>query len=99
MNPLRRPFFAGRQARRWPLRRLHLEPLEDRFLPAASLTLSALRDLSGFSLQTLGRSDDGPSPLVDMGFAINLLGQTQSKLYVNTNGSLTFTQADETYTP
>ena len=45
---------------------------------------------SGFDQQFLGRNDDGSTDLVPIGFAINFLGGSNTMLYVNNNGNVTF---------
>jgi hypothetical protein len=53
----------------------------------------------GFDSNTLGRTDDGYSGRVDIGFTINFLGNEYSQLFVNNNGNVTFDSALSAYTP
>lgn len=59
----------------------------------------AIRDLSGFTANTLAPNDDGSTGLVPMGFTVNFFGLSFSNLYVNNNGNVTFDSALSTYTP
>ena len=68
-------------------------------LVASALPAQAIRNTAGFTLSTLARNDDGSTGLVNTGFTFNLFGLTQSKLFVNNNGNVTFTEALDTYTP
>ncbi len=45
---------------------------------------------SGFNQQILDRNDDGSTDLVPIGFMINFLGGSNTQLYVNNNGNVTF---------
>jgi len=53
----------------------------------------------GFAQQTLDRNDDGSTTSVPLPFTINFLGNSESALYVNNNGNVTFEQALSVYTP
>ena len=53
----------------------------------------------GFDQQTLDRNDDGSTGLVPLPFTINFLNNSESALYVNNNGNVTFDQASYYYTP
>ncbi len=66
---------------------------------AAALPAQAIRNTAGFTLNQLARNDDGSTGLVNTGFTFNLFGLTQSNLFVNNNGNVTFTQALATFTP
>ncbi len=68
-------------------------------LVATSLSGQAIRNTAGFTLTALPANDDGSTGLVNTGFTFNLFGLTQSNLYVNNNGNVTFTQALSQYTP
>jgi len=54
---------------------------------------------SGFDQQNLPANDDGSTGLVPLPFTINFLGNSESALYVNNNGNVTFDQAFYYYTP
>jgi hypothetical protein len=83
----------GRSSGRRPSVRLHLEALEERWMPAA------IRNLPGFTTNNIPANDDGSSPLVNVGFTLNFFGVQTNQLYVNNNGNLTFGQPFPTYTP
>jgi len=59
----------------------------------------AIHDAALFTDNTLAANDDGSTGLVDTGFGINFYGVSQSNLYVNNNGNVTFTGPLSTYTP
>lgn len=59
----------------------------------------AVRDLPGFTANTLAANDDGSTGLVPMGFAVNFFGLSFTNLYVNNNGNVTFDSSLSTYTP
>ncbi|MDB6120542.1 MAG: hypothetical protein JWO08_4323, partial [Verrucomicrobiaceae bacterium] len=52
----------------------------------------------GFNTTSFGRSDDGSTGLVSLGFTINLFGSSYAACYVNNNGNLTFDAANPGYT-
>ncbi|MGA9452400.1 MAG: nidogen-like domain-containing protein [Verrucomicrobiia bacterium] len=54
---------------------------------------------SGFDQQNLPANDDGSTGLVPLPFTINFLGNSESGLYVNNNGNVTFNQSFYYYTP
>lgn len=66
---------------------------------AAPAQAGAVRDASLFTDNTLAGNDDGSTGLVNIGFGINFYGLSQSNLYVNNNGNVTFASALSTYTP
>jgi len=69
-------------------------------LPAAQgffMLGSSIR--SGFDQQSMPPNDDGSTALVPLPFTINFLGNSESMLYVNNNGNVTFDQAFYYYTP
>lgn len=68
-------------------------------LAASVVQGQAIRSTSGFTLTNLPRNDDGSTARVNTGFTFNLFGLTQSNLFVNNNGNVTFTQALSTFTP
>jgi hypothetical protein len=53
----------------------------------------------GFDQQFLERNDDGSTGIVPIGFFINFFGSSNTTLYVNNNGNVTFDSAQSTYTP
>jgi hypothetical protein len=53
----------------------------------------------GFDQQFLDRNDDGSTGIVPMGFFINFFGGSNTTLYVNNNGNVTFDSAQSAYTP
>jgi hypothetical protein len=53
----------------------------------------------GFDQQVLDRNDDGSTGIVPIGFFINFFGSSNTTLYVNNNGNVTFDSAQSTYTP
>lgn len=54
---------------------------------------------SGFDANTLTRNDDGSTGLVNIGFTANFFGVSNTQLFVNNNGNITFDAALSTYTP
>jgi hypothetical protein len=54
---------------------------------------------SGFDQQFLDRNDDGSTGIVPIGFFINFFGSSNTTLYVNNNGNVTFDSAQSAYTP
>lgn len=68
-------------------------------LVAATLPAQAVRSTAGYTATQLPRNDDGSTGLVNIGFTFNLFGLSQSNLYVNNNGNVTFTAALFNYTP
>src|SRR5262245_17733411 len=84
---------SSRSARRPGFRWLEVELLEDRCL----LSSGAIRDLAGFATEVLQRKDDGVSNQVQLGMTLNFLGQQETRLWVNTNGNVTFDSAFPTF--
>jgi len=72
---------------------LKFEPLEARRL------LTAVRDLDGFTANSLAATDDGSSAAVAIGFELNFFGDLFDELYVNNNGNVTFDGALDDATP
>lgn len=68
-------------------------------LVTAALPAQAIRSTAGFTLTNLARNDDESTGRVNTGFTFNLFGLTQSNLFVNNNGNVTFTEALATFTP
>ncbi len=66
---------------------------------AAPAHAGAIRNASAYTTHTLAANDDGSTGLVDVGFALNFYGVSQSNLYVNNNGNVTFAAPLSTYTP
>lgn len=64
--------------------------------PAAA---QAVRDNVGFGTNTLPANDDGFTGLVDIGFTTNFFGVSNTQLYVNNNGNVTFDDPLGTFTP
>ena len=53
----------------------------------------------GFDQHILDRNDDDSTDIVPMGFFINFFGNSNTTLYVNNNGDVTFTSPQSEYTP
>lgn len=53
----------------------------------------------GFDQQFLDRNDDGSTGIVPIGLFINFFGSSNTTLYVNNNGNVTFDSAQSAYTP
>ena len=60
---------------------------------------SAVRNLAGFTSNTLPANDDGSTGLVSIGFPVNFFGLTFTQLYVNNNGNVTFDASLSSFTP
>lgn len=79
---------------------LPLPPLHAAFRPvaatfalcclAATLTATPFRVLDSYVEQSGYSADDDSFGAIDLGFSINLYGQTFSSLFVNNNGNVTF---------
>src|SRR5258708_6375875 len=52
-------------------------------------SVSAIRDLSGFRVNSLPPEDDSPSSFASMGFTANFFGTVFNQLFVNNNGNVT----------
>jgi len=59
----------------------------------------ALRTDVGFTSNTLARNDDGSTGSVTLPFNVNFFGVTETHLFVNNNGNVTFTAPLATFTP
>jgi hypothetical protein len=59
-------------------------------LSATSASAQAVRPNPGFMATDLGRSDDGSSEAVPLGFSVIYAGTTYDSLYVDTNGYVAF---------
>lgn len=53
----------------------------------------------GFDQQFLDRNDDGSTPQVPIGFTVNFFNNTNTMLFVNNNGNVTFSNPQAAYTP
>jgi hypothetical protein len=53
----------------------------------------------GFNQQSLAANDDGSTSLVPLPFTMNFLSNSESALYVNNNGNVTFDKQLSTYSP
>jgi len=53
----------------------------------------------GFDQQALDRNDDGSTGIVPIGFSMNFYGDSNTTLYVNNNGIVTFTGPQSAYSP
>ncbi len=58
-----------------------------------------IRQLGGFTTNTLARNDDGSTLLVPLAFTLNFFGANYSSLFVNNNGNVTLTDSLGTFTP
>lgn len=54
---------------------------------------------AGFDAASLPGNDDGSTGLVPLGFQANFFGRTDSSVYVNNNGNITFDAALSEFTP
>src|SRR5262249_44994916 len=72
---------------------LSVERLDDRIVP------SAVRDLAGFSANTMAANDDESAGPIDLGFTTLFAGADHSQVYVNNNGNVTFNNPLRQYTP
>ncbi len=52
-----------------------------------------------YTKNSLGRTDDGSSAAITLGFSINFFGVAYSTIYVNNNGNVSFGGAVNAYTP
>jgi hypothetical protein len=84
---------APRPARRRSTFRPRLEQLETRATPAA------IRNLPGFTANTLPANDDGSTGAVNVGFTLNFFGQQDNQVFVNNNGNITFDVPLAQFTP
>jgi hypothetical protein len=73
--------------------RPQVERLEERTVP------SAVRNLPGFTANSLPKEDDAPSPLANLGFTINFFGVQTNTVFVNNNGNITIGQPLAQFTP
>ncbi|MGI5245928.1 MBG domain-containing protein [Dactylosporangium sp. CA-139066] len=65
--------------------------------PAAAAGPNAVVTDGGCLTSALGRSDDGSSDEVPLGFPVNFFGTTYSGMFVNNNGDVTFGRAYSGY--
>ncbi|GAB4208092.1 MAG: hypothetical protein OHK0013_26260 [Sandaracinaceae bacterium] len=70
---------------------------------AQTTLISGLGGTAGYGTQCLGQNDDGSSDAIDITpyfpSGLNFFGTTQTRLFVNTNGNITFAGGLPTYTP
>ena len=66
---------------------------------AAAVPAVAAPVADGFATTQLGRTDDGVSGPIDIGFSVNFFGTTYSQLYVSNNGYVTFGAGQGNYAP
>lgn len=70
---------------------------------AQTTLISGLGGPAGYGTQCLGENDDGSSNAIDITpffpSGLNFFGTTQTRLFVNTNGNVTFAGGLPTYTP
>ncbi len=66
---------------------------------AAASAADATTIRTGFDGATLDRNDDESTVAVALGFTANFFGVTETSLYVNNNGNVTFAGPESTYTP
>jgi uncharacterized repeat protein (TIGR01451 family) len=59
----------------------------------------AIRQLPGFTTNTLPANDDGSTGQVTLPFSVNFFGTTFSNLFVNNNGNVTFNNPLGEFTP
>jgi len=55
--------------------------------------------VAGFNTHSLGRTDDGSSNAVPIGFSFSFFGADYTRLYVNNNGNVTFNAPLASFTP
>jgi hypothetical protein len=60
---------------------------------------SAILNLPGFTVNTIGRTDDGSSGAITLPFTPNFFGVVEHSVYVNNNGNITFDGPLSTFTP
>jgi hypothetical protein len=65
----------------------------------ANATAGAIRNADLFTTGSVPRNDDGSSPEVSLGFALNVNGSSYTSAYVNNNGNITFASPLSSYTP
>lgn len=70
---------------------------------AQTTLISGLGGTAGYGTQCLGQNDDGSSNSIDITTSfpggLNFFGTTQTRVFVNTNGNITFAGGLPTYTP
>lgn len=94
--------FTGSQDWTWLARSIagqtnltvsNLPPMQGFFRLGASIVRP------GFDQQILDRNDDGSTGVVPIGFPINFYLNTNTTLFVNNNGNVTFTSPQSAYSP
>jgi hypothetical protein len=68
-------------------------------LPGLASAAAPIRTFTGSAANSLAANDDGSTGLESVGFTLNFFGSNYSNLYVNNNGTLTFTGPLGTFTP
>src|SRR5688572_11535485 len=70
---------------------------------AQATLVSGLGGTAGFGTQCLGMNDDGSSNRIDITpffpGGLRFFDRTHTSLFVNTNGNITFSDPEPTYTP
>ena len=61
--------------------------------------VNAIRNLPGFTANTLPANDDSSTDRVPLGFTLNFFGTEYNSLFVNNNGNITFDSPLGTFTP
>jgi hypothetical protein len=74
-------------------------PVVSNLPPAQGFFMLGCPIRSGFGQQTLDANDDGSTALVPLPFTINFLSNSESALFVNNNGNVTFEKQLSTYSP
>jgi uncharacterized repeat protein (TIGR01451 family) len=59
----------------------------------------AIRNLQGFTVNSLPRNDDDSTSSVPLGFTLDFFGNPYNRVFVNNNGNVTFDSALGTFTP
>lgn len=65
----------------------------------SQLLANAIVQDAGCRARSLDRNDDGSTTRIALPFAINFYGVTQTGLYINNNGNITFNSPQSTFTP
>lgn len=69
------------------------------FAAATAAHAGAVRTPAGFDANIFASNDDGSVFVSDIGFSLNFFGVSQSSLWINNNGNVTFGGARGTFTP
>lgn len=81
------------QTARRPRTLLRLEALEPRWVP------SAIRNIAGFTTNTLRANDDASTGAVNVGFNLNFFGVQTNQVFVNNNGNVSLGRAFGSFIP